>query len=198
MYRAIITFGIESRLYGRITKPKGQVVTPKLPLIYRRLSGQLQSMCRADRDSAGTSNMSDPKYKVFAALDPFFDIVQRGLAGHVEGDHYFDTLADNAIFEYRYIVPGWPQRVDGREVLMALYAGYGNNILLHGADGLVVHKSQDPRVVILEYDVHGKIVRTGATYDNRFISVITIMNRKIVYWRDYMDSLAAMNALSQK
>jgi ketosteroid isomerase-like protein len=142
--------------------------------------------------------MSDPKYKVFAALDPFFDIVQRGLAGHVEGDHYFDSIADNAIFEYRYIVPGWPQRVDGREVLMALYAGYGNNILLHGADGLVVHKSQDPRVVILEYDVHGKIVRTGATYDNRFISVITIMNRKIVHWRDYMDSLAAMNALSQK
>jgi limonene-1,2-epoxide hydrolase len=24
------------------------------------------------------------------------------------------------------------------------------------------------------------------------------MNRKIVHWRDYMDSLAAMNALSQK
>ena len=142
--------------------------------------------------------MSDPKYKVFAALDPFFDIVQRGLAGHVEGDHYFDTVADNAIFEYRYIVPGWPQRLDGREVLMTLYAGYGNNILLHSADGLVVHKSQDPRVVILEYDVHGKIIRTGATYDNRFISVITIMNRKIVHWRDYMDSLAAMNALSQK
>jgi len=47
------------------------------------------------------------------------------------------------------------------------------------------------------HDVHGKIVRTGATYDNRFISVITIMNRKIVHWRDYMDSLAAMNALSQ-
>jgi hypothetical protein len=57
--------------------------------------------------------MSDPKYKVFAALDPFFDIVRRGLAGHVEGDHYFDTIADNAIFEYRYIVPGWPQRLDG-------------------------------------------------------------------------------------
>jgi len=79
--------------------------------------------------------MSNPKYKVFAALGPFFDIVQRGLAGHVEGDHYFDTIADNAIFEYRYIVPGWPLRLDGREVLMALYAGYGNNIWLHSADG---------------------------------------------------------------
>jgi ketosteroid isomerase-like protein len=33
-------------------------------------------------------------------------------------------------------------------------------------------------------------------YDNRFISVITIENRKIVHWRDYMDSLAAWTALN--
>jgi len=51
--------------------------------------------------------------------------------------------------------------------------------------------------VIIEYEVHGKIIATGATYENRFISVVTIENRKIVRWRDYMDSLAAMTALSQ-
>ena len=37
---------------------------------------------------------------------------------------------------------------------------------------------------------------TGASYDNRFISVVTIGDRKIVQWRDYMDSLTAMTALS--
>jgi uncharacterized protein len=141
--------------------------------------------------------MPDPKYKTFTALDPFFDIVQQGLAGLVDGDHYFDTIADNAVFEYRYIFPGYPRRLDSRKALMALYAGYGNNILLHGADALVVHRSQDPRVVILEYEVHGKVIRTGASYDNRFISVVTIEDRKIVHWRDYMDSLTAMTALSQ-
>ena len=141
--------------------------------------------------------MTDPNYRAFAALDPFFDIVQQGLAGHVEGNHYFDTIAENAVFEFRYIFPGWPQKVTGREALMVLYAGYGNNIVLHGADALVVHRSQDARVVILEYEVHGKILRTGASYDNRFISVVTIEDRKIVHWRDYMDSLAAMTALTQ-
>jgi ketosteroid isomerase-like protein len=142
--------------------------------------------------------MTDPKYKAFTALDPFFDIVQQGLAGQVDGDHYFDTIAGNAVFEYRYIFPGWPQKVNGREALMALYAGYGNNIILHGADALVVHRSRDARVVILEYDVHGKIIRTGAFYDNRFISVVTIEDRKIVHWRDYMDSLTAMTAQTQE
>ena len=139
--------------------------------------------------------MTDPKYQAFTALDPFFAIVQQGLGGMVDGDHYFDTIADNAIFEYRYHFPGYPRRIDSRQALMALYAGYGSNILLHGADGLVVHRSQDPRVVILEYEVHGKVIRAGASYDNRFISVVTIEDRKIVHWRDYMDSLAAMTAL---
>ena len=68
---------------------------------------------------------------------------------------------------------------------MALYAGYGDNIILHDADGLIVHRCQDPCIVILEYEVHGKAVATGALYDNRFISVVTISNRKIVHWRDY-------------
>ena len=40
--------------------------------------------------------MTDPKYAAFTALDPFFDIVQQGLAGLVDGDHYFDTIADDA------------------------------------------------------------------------------------------------------
>ena len=44
--------------------------------------------------------MTDPRYKAFAALDPFFDIVQLGLAGQVDGNHYFDAIAENAVFEY--------------------------------------------------------------------------------------------------
>ncbi len=140
--------------------------------------------------------MTDPKYTAFKALDPFFNIVQQGLAGLVDGDHYFDTIADDAVFEFRYIFPEWPQRLDGCEALMRLYAGYGDNIVLHGADALITNRSQDPRVVILEYEVHGKIVRTGASYDNRFISVVTIEDRKIAQWRDHMDSLAAMTALA--
>ena len=79
---------------------------------------------------------------------------------------------------------------------MASFWGYGKTITLHSGDALVVHRSQDSRVVILEYDVHGKMLSTGVSYDKRLISVITIENRKIVHWRDYMDSLAAWTALN--
>ena len=66
---------------------------------------------------------------------------------------------------------------------------------LHGADALVVNISQTPGVVILEYEVQGNAVGSGKLYENRFISGVTIEDRKIVGWRDYMDSLAAMSSL---
>ena len=140
--------------------------------------------------------MRKGEYEIFEALNPFFEVVMEGLRGLVDGDHYFDTIAEDAFFEFRYQFPGWPLTIRGRANLMAGYSGYGKTIRLHSGDALVVHRSQDSRVVILEYEVHGKVVPTGASYDNRFISVVTIEDRKIVQWRDYMDSLTAMTALS--
>ena len=36
----------------------------------------------------------------------------------------------------------------------------------------------------------------GVKYDNRFCSIIEIESGKIAHWRDYVDSLAAWNALT--
>jgi ketosteroid isomerase-like protein len=121
-----------------------------------------------------------------------------GLRGLVDGDHYFDTIAEDAFFEFRYHFPGWPATIRGRANLMESFTGYGKTIKLHSGDALVVHRSRDTSVVILEYEVHGTILSTGALYDNRFISVITIENRKIIHGRDYMDSLAAWTALNSR
>jgi uncharacterized protein len=140
--------------------------------------------------------MPKAEYSVFDALNPFFNVVLSGLKGLVDGEHFFDTFAEDAIFESRYHFPGWPAMIRGRANLMASLSGYGNTIKLHSGDALVVHRAEDSRVVILEYEVHGKILSTGNPYNNRLISVMTIENRKIAHWRDYMDSLAAWTALN--
>ena len=97
--------------------------------------------------------MPKSDYTNFRALDPFFAIVMEGLSKFVDGEHYFDVLDDNVLFEFRYHFPGYPKVVRGRTNL--------------------------------------------PPYDNRFVSIATIEKRKIVRWRDYMDSLAAWTALSQ-
>lgn len=71
---------------------------------------------------------------------------------------------------------------------MAAFRGYVDNIALQSADRLLVHRTEGARVVVIEYEVHGTILATGVTYDNRFCSIIEIENRKIAHWRDYMDS----------
>jgi uncharacterized protein len=111
------------------------------------------------------------KYAAFAALDPFFDVIQTGLAGLVDGKHYFDTIADDAVFEFRYDFPDWPRRTENRDALMALYRGYGDQIVLNGAGALVVHPCRDGRVVVLEYEVYGRVLASDAIYENRFVSI---------------------------
>jgi ketosteroid isomerase-like protein len=39
------------------------------------------------------------------------------------------------------------------------------------------------------------VVATGVPYGNRYISVLTIVVRKITHWRDYLDPVAVFDAL---
>jgi ketosteroid isomerase-like protein len=131
----------------------------------------------------------------YEALAPFFRIIEQGLSGLVDGEDFFDTLAEDAAFEYVVSVPGYPRRVAGREAVAELYRDYGETIVLDGSDELAVHRDREASVVVLEYAVHGRAVCTGHAYHNHFVSVITIRDRKITYWRDYLDPVAVFNAI---
>ena len=139
--------------------------------------------------------MHKPKYAAYKPADPYFNLIRRALRDLVDGEHFFDIVTDNTIYEVLYDV-GWPRVIRGRTALMAAFRGYVDNIALQSANKLVVHKTDDGRVVVLEYEVHGTVLATRVKYNNRFCSIIKIENRKIAHWRDYMDSLAAWNALT--
>jgi len=139
--------------------------------------------------------MANPTYPAYEAARPYFDLVRGALGDLVDGEHFFDIVAEDIVYEVLYDFPGWPRVVQGRVDLMAQFRGYGDNIELQSADKLITHTA-DNGYVVIEYEVHGIILATGVKYDNRFCSIIKIENRKIAHWRDYMDSLAAWNALT--
>ena len=140
--------------------------------------------------------MPSQKYAAYEGAAPYFNLVRGALGGLVEGEHFFDIVADNIVYEVLYDFPGWPRVITGRTDLMVQFRGYVDNIALQSTDKLITHKTDDGGVVVIEYEVVGTILATGAKYNNRFCSIIRIENRKIAYWRDYMDSLAAWNALT--
>ena len=140
--------------------------------------------------------MPNPKYAAYEGADPYFNLVRGALGDLVDGEHFFDILIDEIVYEVRCDFPGWPRIIQGRAHLMAQFRGYVDGIALQSAARLITHKTDDGCVVVIEYEVHGKILATGAEYSKRFCSIIRIENRKIAHWRDYMDSLAAWNALT--
>jgi ketosteroid isomerase-like protein len=142
--------------------------------------------------------MPNLKYAAYEASRPYFDLVRGALGDLVDGEHFFDIVADDIVYEVLYEFPGWPRVIQGRAGLMDKFRGYGNSIRLQFADNLITHKADNGRVLVIEYEVHGKVLATGLKYNNRFCSIIRIENRKISHWRDYMDSLAAWNILTAK
>jgi uncharacterized protein len=130
----------------------------------------------------------------FGADGPFFRVIREGLKGLAKGDDYFDLLADDVIFEYVISVPGYPRRVQGRQSIIDLYSGYDDYMRVHSADNLRIYRDPEASVVVLEYEVHGESVQTGRPYNNRFVSIITVKDTKVVHWRDYLDPIAVFEA----
>ncbi len=139
--------------------------------------------------------MRSKKYPDYEGAEPYFELVRSSLGDLVDGEHFFDIVADDITYEVRYDL-GWPRVIKGRADLMTQFRGYVGSIKLQSADKLIANKADNGHVVVIEYEVHGTILATGAKYENRFCSIIELENRKISRWRDYMDSLAAWNALT--
>jgi uncharacterized protein len=58
-------------------------------------------------------------------------------------------------------------------------------------------ENMEDSTVTLEYASEGHAVATGRPYGNQYISVITIRDRKIAGWRDYLDPLRVFDALEE-
>jgi ketosteroid isomerase-like protein len=130
----------------------------------------------------------------YAAMRPYFEVVADALKGLADGTDFFDMHAEDVVVEYVITVPDYPRRIVGREALADLYSNYGESIVQSGSSDVHRYYDPDKSAVILEYTMHGTVVSTGRPYLNRFISVITIRDRKIVHWRDYLDPLAVFAA----
>ncbi len=130
----------------------------------------------------------------FGADGPFFRIIREGLQGFADGEDFFDLLADDVVVEFVISVPGYPRRVDGRQSVADLYGDYDSFMHVRSADNLRVHRDVARSTVILEYEVHGESVRTGRPYDNRFVSIVTVRDGKVAWWRDYLDPVAVFDA----
>jgi uncharacterized protein len=131
----------------------------------------------------------------FAALDPFFLTIEKGLDGLAGPGHFFDLLAEDVTIEYVVRTPGYPARVQGRTAIAELYRPYHTFMVLDRCSDLAVYYDPAKGVAVLEYTCDGHAVATGKPYHNQFISVLTLRDRQVVHWRDYLNPVAVFDAL---
>lgn len=137
-------------------------------------------------------------YSAYQALEPLFKMCGEVLGDAVDGDHFFEWFAEGAVWDNPFPVPGTKPTFHGRNELMDAFRGYGDVLQLSSMSDLQVHrdkKDADTDVIIMEYKGHGHAVVTNKPYNNSYVSIVHIRNRKIFLWRDYVDQLIAIDAV---
>jgi ketosteroid isomerase-like protein len=134
-------------------------------------------------------------YSEFEALAPFMRLIEESLAGLVDGERYFDLFAEDVLMEFIYAPPGTPPSIRGRQTMIDAWRGYGDIISLDRMSNEKVYRTIDPEVLILEYESHGKGVVTGRPYHQKYLSIVTIKDRHVVYWRDYANPLVVSETI---
>ena len=89
--------------------------------------------------------MSDPM--------PIYSAMLRETLGgrlHPDAHSYVEMLAENAVIEFPYDIPGLPQRLDGRAAIAAHLERVAGMIAFTGFADIVKHETSDPEIVILE------------------------------------------------
>ncbi len=107
--------------------------------------------------------MSNKSYAIYKPVRPYFDLVRGALGDLVDGEHFFDCVADDIAYEVLYNFPGWPRVIQGRADLMESFRGYGKHIELHAADRLIKHSTDNGQFIVIEYEVHGTILATESS-----------------------------------
>jgi uncharacterized protein len=107
---------------------------------------------------------------------------------------FIDMMSEDFVMEFPYARPGMPTRVEGRAAVLAHLMKVGADVSVDSASNLVTHETTDPEVVILEFDGHGRSVRTGEPYEQRYISVIRARGGKIVHFKDYWNPIQGLKA----
>ncbi len=112
-----------------------------------------------------------------------------------DAETFLDMVADDIVMEFPYAPPAAVPRVEGKAALAEYLAGAAALITIETMSEPVVHRTQDPDIVILEFTCTGHGTETGIAYNQTYISVVTLADGYITHYRDYWNPLVAMRAM---
>jgi hypothetical protein len=108
---------------------------------------------------------------------------------------FADLFAEDGVFEYPFLAPGWPPVIHGREAIRAHLVesrrALRSAIELTAVD-TTVHETTDPAVLVLEHVASGTTVATGASFEFASgVAVLTVRDGQVARYRDFTNPLGS-------
>ncbi|MCD9594586.1 nuclear transport factor 2 family protein [Streptomyces sp. 8ZJF_21] len=117
-----------------------------------------------------------------------FERAKKLLLGH-DMRGFADLWAVDGTMEFPFAPPGRPRLLEGREAVREYLRDYTDHIDLRTVTHEVVHLTEDPAVLIVEFSVDAVAVGTGRPLHPTYIAVITVRDGEIASYRDYWNPL---------
>lgn len=107
-----------------------------------------------------------------------------------------ELLAEDIVVETPFSPPGM-RRHEGREAWLAFYEARSAvlPVRFDRFRELATHQTDDPEVIVVEYELGGTVTTTGLRASTTLIGVLRVRNGLIKSWREYQDVLAITEAL---
>lgn len=124
----------------------------------------------------------------------FSDLLRGALGAQLKGGaEIADLFTEDVVFEFPYAPEGLPRRLDGLTALKGHLTRLGPILELREFTLHAVHFSE--KAVVFEFSCDGQGLATGLPYDQDYISVVSLREGRISYYRDYWNPLVVLSAL---
>ncbi len=113
-------------------------------------------------------------------------------------DEWIDLWADDGVLEFPFAPAGRRRRYVGKTDILAymksVASRMASRIKTEGVDYFRAHPMLDAAMSGLEMRVKGRILETGAPYEQTYISIIKTQGGKLSLFREYWNPIVSMDA----
>ncbi|WP_344588636.1 nuclear transport factor 2 family protein [Actinomadura vinacea] len=110
-----------------------------------------------------------------------------------------ELLAEDLVVETPF-APAGMRRYEGREAWLSYYRTSGAGLLVRFEQfrELATYQTDDPEVIVVEYELTGTVTATGVRSSVTCIAVLGVRDGLIKHWREYQDIPAITEALTRR
>ena len=102
--------------------------------------------------------------------------------------NWLELMSPDLVMEFPFARPGMRPRIEGLAEVIPYLMSVAQGIRADTFDNVVVHETQDPEVVIVEFEAHGRAL------DLIYISVIRTRGGKMIHYKDYWNPIQGLKA----